>query len=57
MSNEYDIEELDTRNQQEQHQDMEDKLRAINDAWNRIKTGHYSLTDVDIVDGAIRELL
>lgn len=54
MPNEYDD---DDRNQQEQHQDMEDKRHALDDAWKRIKSGHYSMTDVDIVDGAIRELL
>ena len=57
MLNEYDIDELSTRNQQEQHQDMEDKRHALHDAWKRIKSGAYSMTDVDIVDGAIRELL
>jgi len=57
MLSEYDIEELSTRNQQEQHQDMEDKRHALHDAWKRIKSGAYSMTDVDIVDGAIRELL
>ena len=47
----------DESNAAEQHQDMEDKRHALHDAWKRIKSGTYSMTDVDIVDGAIRELL
>ena len=47
----------DELNAAEQHQDMEDKRHALHDAWKRIKSGTYSMTDVDIVDGAIRELL
>ena len=58
MSDEFDEDgDENTRNQQEQHQDMEDKRHALHDAWKRIKSGAYSMTDVDIVDGAIRELL
>ncbi len=47
----------DDRNQAEQHQDVLDKRQALADAWFRIKRGMYSATDVEIVDGAIRELL
>ena len=47
----------DEQNQIEQHQDTQDTRRALDVAWQRIKRGMYSITDVDIVDGAIRELL